>query len=188
MSIKQAIEQGNAAFVAQFKDGALAIPPAKNAVVVTCMDARIETLSQLGLKLGDVHVIRNAGGRVDNDTLRSLAISWKLLGTNQIYVIHHTDCGMTFFSQDTMENLLASSLETASLTPEGFKDVGKGPGTNAGKYVKWLTIAPGAEGEAQAVRDDIERVKSSPLIPDTIKKSTFGYIYDVRSGKLVEVK
>jgi carbonic anhydrase len=151
------------------------------------MDARIETLSQLGLKLGDVHVIRNAGGRVEDATLRSLAISYKLLGTNQIYVIHHTDCGMTFFNQDTMENLLASSLETAALTPEGFKDVGKGPGTNAGKYIKWLTINPGQEGEAQAVRDDIDRIKASPLIPDNIKQNTFGYIYDVRSGKLVPV-
>ena len=109
-------------------------------------------------------------------------ISYKLLGTREFFVIHHTDCGMEFFSNDVIRGLLASSLETAELTANGFRDVGRGPGSRAGHYIEWLTIAD----QAQAVIDDVERIRNHPLIPKSIP--VYGFIYDVRSGKLLEVE
>jgi hypothetical protein len=91
------------------------------------MDARLDPAKYAGLAEGDAHVIHNAGRRASDDAIRFLVISYKLLGTREFFVIHHTDCGMEFFTSDVMRGLLASSLETAALTPEGFKDVGKGP-------------------------------------------------------------
>jgi carbonic anhydrase len=89
------------------------------------MDARLDPAKYAGLSEGDAHIIRNAGGRASDDALRSLVISYKLLGTNEFFVIHHTDCGMLFFTDEVMRNLLASSLETAELTPNGFRTLGK---------------------------------------------------------------
>jgi carbonic anhydrase len=106
----------------------LALPPAKRLAIVTCMDARLDPAKFAGLAEGDAHIIRNAGGRASDDAIRSLVISYKLLGTSEFFVIHHTDCGMCFFSDEVMRGLLASSLETAELTPQGFRDVGRGPG------------------------------------------------------------
>src|SRR6195952_4226883 len=106
--------------------GKLALPPARGFAILTCMDARLDPAKYAGLSEGDAHVIRNAGGRASDDAIRSLVISYKLLGTKEFFVIHHTDCGMLFFTNDVMRGLLANSLETAALTTEGFKDVGKG--------------------------------------------------------------
>ncbi len=159
----------------------LAIPPARHFTILTCMDARLDPAKFAGLAEGDAHVIRNAGGRASDDALRSLVISYKLLGTREFFVIHHTDCGMEFFTNHTMRKLLASSLETAELTAEGFRDVGKGPGSRAGEFVEWLTIA----NQKQAVVDDVERIRNYPLIPRNIP--VYGYVYDVHTGRLIEI-
>ena len=104
------------------------------------MDARLDPAQFAGLQEGDAHVIRNAGGRASDDAIRSLIISYKLLGTREWFVIHHTDCGMQFFTNEKIRELLASSLETAALGLDGFTDVGSGPGSRAGEFVEWLTI------------------------------------------------
>src|SRR6187402_146005 len=117
----------NASYAANFGDrGALPLPPARRFAILTCMDARIDPAKLAGLSEGDAHVIRNAGGRASDDAIRSLVISHKLLGTREWFVIHHTNCGMEFFTDDVMRGLLANSLETAALGPDGFHDVGTG--------------------------------------------------------------
>ncbi|PYO47535.1 MAG: carbonic anhydrase [Gemmatimonadetes bacterium] len=160
----------------------LALPPARRFAVLTCMDARLDPAKFAGLREGDAHVIRNAGGRASDDAIRSLVISYKLLGTREWFVIHHTNCGMEFFTDSLMRDLLAKSLETAELSAEGFRDVGKGPGSSEGQFVDWLTIT----NAKQAVVDDVARIRRHPLVPKTIP--IYGYIYDVKSGKLVEVE
>jgi carbonic anhydrase len=173
----------NGAYAADFGDkGKLTLPPARRFAILTCMDARLDPAKYAGLAEGDAHVIRNAGGRASDDAIRSLVISYKLLGTREFFVIHHTDCGMEFFSNDVMRDLLASSLETAELTPKGFRDVGRGPGSKAGEYIEWLTI----RDRRQAVTDDGERIRNHPLIPKSIP--VYGFVYDVHSGKLIEVE
>ncbi|MGA3087037.1 MAG: carbonic anhydrase [Terriglobales bacterium] len=162
--------------------GKLALPPARRFAVLTCMDARLDPAKFAGLAEGDAHVIRNAGGRASDDAIRSLVISYKLLGTREFFVIHHTNCGMEFFSNDVMRELLASSLETAELTPQGFRDVGRGPGSHAGEYIEWLTI----RDQKQAVIDDVERIRNHPLVPKSIP--IYGFVYDVGSGKLIGVE
>ena len=140
MSVLQEVLKANAGYAAVFGvKSKLTIPPARHFTILTCMDARLDPAKYAGLSEGDAHVIRNAGGRASDDALRSLVISYKLLGTNEFFVIHHTDCGMLFFTDEVMRNLLASSLETAELTPNGFRDVGKGPGSTEGEFIDWLT-------------------------------------------------
>jgi carbonic anhydrase len=160
----------------------LALPPARRFAVLTCMDARLDPAKFAGLAEGDAHVIRNAGGRASDDAIRSLVISYKLLGTREFFVIHHTNCGMEFFTNEVIRDLLNSSLETAELTSSGFRDVGKGPGSRAGEFIEWLTI----QDQKQAVRDDVDRIRNHPLVPKSIP--VHGYIYDVHTGKLVEVE
>ena len=122
----------NQKYGASFGDKAnLALPPARRFAVLTCMDARLDPAKFAGLAEGDAHVIRNAGGRASDDAIRSLIISYKLLGTREFFVIHHTNCGMEFFTNEVIRGLLGNSLETAELTPTGFRDVGKGPGSRA---------------------------------------------------------
>jgi len=175
--------ESNRKYAAGFGEkGRLSLPPARRFTVLTCMDARLDPAKFAGLAEGDAHVIRNAGGRASDDAIRSLVISYKLLGTREFFVIHHTDCGMEFFSNDIMRGLLASSLETAELTPNGFRDVGRGPGSKAGEYIEWLTI----RDQKQAVIDDVERIRNHPLVPKSIP--VYGFLYDVRSGKLIEVE
>jgi carbonic anhydrase len=99
----------------------LGLPPARRFAILTCMDARLDPATYAGLAEGDAHVNRNAGGRASDDAIRSLVISYKLLGTQEFFVIHHTDCGMELFTNDMMRSLLASSLETAQLTSSGFR-------------------------------------------------------------------
>ncbi|MGB8321916.1 MAG: carbonic anhydrase [Candidatus Acidiferrum sp.] len=173
----------NAKYAADFGEKSkLALPPARRFAVLTCMDARLDPAKFAGLAEGDAHVIRNAGGRASDDAIRSLVISYKLLGTREFFVVHHTDCGMEFFTNDVMRNLLNSSLETAELTANGFRDVGHGPGSRAGEYIEWLTI----KDQKQAVVDDVARIRSHPLVPNSIP--VYGFVYDVRSGKLLEVE
>jgi carbonic anhydrase len=161
--------------------GDLPLPPARAFAILTCMDARLDPAKYAGLSEGDAHVIRNAGGRASDDAIRSLVISYKLLGTREWFVIHHSDCGMEFFSDRIIRELLANSLETAALGPDGFTDVGAGPGSNEGEYIDWLTITD----NAQSVVEDVTRIRRHPLVPGRI--AIYGFIYDVSTGRLVEV-
>jgi carbonic anhydrase len=174
--------EANERYVSEFGDrGSLALPPARHFAVLTCMDARLDPAKYAGLAEGDAHVIRNAGGRASDDAIRSLVISYKLLGTREFFVIHHTDCGMLFFTNEVIRGLLANSLETAELGADGFHDVGAGPGSRAGEFIEWLTI----QDAEQSVVDDVSRIRNHPLVPGSIP--VYGYIYDVRSGRLIEV-
>jgi carbonic anhydrase len=180
--ILQEVLAANQKYAANFGDKAkLAMPPARHFAVLTCMDARLDPAKFAGLAEGDAHVIRNAGGRASDDAIRSLVISYKLLGTREWFVIHHTNCGMEFFTNDVMRGLLANSLETAALTDKGFQDVGKGPGSRAGEFIEWLTI----RDREESVRDDVQHIREHPLVPANI--AIYGYIYDVKSGGLLEV-
>jgi carbonic anhydrase len=173
----------NAKYSATFGEKAkLAMPPARRFAVLTCMDARLDPAKFAGLSEGDAHVIRNAGGRASDDAIRSLVISYKLLGTAEFFVIHHTNCGMEFFTNDVIRGLLSKSLETAALGSEGFYDVGRGPGSRAGEFIEFLTIS----NQKQAVLDDVMRIRTHPLVPKSIP--IYGYVYDVASGKLIEVE
>jgi len=159
----------------------LALPPARRFAILTCMDARLDPAKYAGLSEGDAHVIRNAGGRASDDAIRSLVISYKLLGTQEWFVIHHTNCGMEFFDDETMRSLLGQSLETAELGPDGFRDVGSGPGSSEARYIDWLTISDAN----RSVVEDVSRIRAHPLVPARIP--IYGYVYDVTTGRLVEV-
>ena len=171
----------NQKYAGAFTKGDLTMPPARRFAILTCMDARLDPAKFAGLSEGDAHVIRNAGGRASDDAIRSLVISYKLLGTREFFVIHHTDCGMEFFTDEVMRKLLAASLETAVLAADGFRDVGKGPGSTEGEFIDWLTI----RNQAESVLADVKRIRSHPLVPRTIP--IYGFIYDVRTGLLNEV-
>lgn len=159
---------GNKAYAASFTEGALPMPPARKLAAVVCMDARLDPLPFLGLRLGDTHVIRNAGGRVTEDAIRSLAISERLLGTDAIIVVHHTDCGMLTFSNDDIRQKIQADL-----------------GNAAYQEASQLDFLPFSD-LAQSVRDDVATIKASPLIPETIPVA--GFIYDVHSGQLLPVE
>lgn len=182
MSVLSEVLGANASYAESFGEkGNLALPPARQFAILTCMDARLDPAKYAGLSEGDAHVIRNAGGRASDDAIRSLVISYKLLGTKEWFVIHHTDCGMEFFTDEVIRGLLANSLETAALGAEGFYDVGTGPGSAEAKYIDWLTISD----QAGAVVEDVERIKNHPLVPKNIP--VYGYIYDVKTGRLIEI-
>src|SRR6202158_5431608 len=124
MSILDEVLAANEKYAKSFASkGKLALAPAKGFAILTCMDARLDPAQYAGLSEGDAHVIRNAGGRASDDAIRSLVISYKLLGTSEWFVIHHTNCGMEFFTDEVMRGLLASSLDTAALGDDGFHDV-----------------------------------------------------------------
>jgi carbonic anhydrase len=182
MSVLPEVLAANAEYAASFGEkSSLALPPARGFAILTCMDARLDPAKYAGLSEGDAHVIRNAGGRASDDAIRSLVISYKLLGTSEWFVIHHTNCGMEFFTDEVIRGLLSNSLETAALGAEGFYDVGKGPGSREGDYIDWLTI----KDQAESVTEDVRRIRSHPLVPARIP--VYGYIYDVGTGRLVEV-
>jgi len=171
----------NQGYVSTFDKGHLPLPPARGFAILTCMDARLDPAKYAGLSEGDAHVTRNAGGRASDDAIRSLVISHKLLGTNEWFVIHHTDCGMELFNNDIMGDLLSSSLDTATVDASGWHDVGKGPGSADGKYINWLTI----KNQEQSVLEDVARIRNHTLVPGYIP--IYGFVYDVRTGKLIEV-
>jgi len=182
MSELNRVLDANETYVELFGDkGSLPLPPGRHFAILTCMDARLDPAKYAGLAEGDAHVIRNAGGRASDDAIRSLVISYKLLGTREWFIIHHTDCGMELFTDDIIRDLLAQSLETAVVDASGWHDVGQGPGSREGDFVDWLTI----RDLAGSVADDVRRVRSHPLVPKTIP--IYGYIYDVKTGKLNEV-
>ena len=159
---------GNKAYTASFTEGALPMPPARKLAVVACMDARLDPLSFLGLHLGDVHVIRNAGGRATEDAIRSLAISERLLGTDAIIIVHHTDCGMLTFSNDDIRQKIRSDLGDAAYDEASQID-----------FLPFPDVA-------RSVRDDVAAFKASPLIPDSIP--VYGFVYDVHTGQLLPVE
>ena len=176
------VQLANQRYAAGFgAKASLAMPPARGFAILTCMDARLDPAKFAGLAEGDAHVIRNAGGRASDDAIRSLVISYKLLGTREWFVIHHTDCGMETFTDDTMRRLLASSLKTAALDASGWQDTGQGPGSREGDYIGWLTISD----RAGSVVDDVRRIRRHPLVPGNIP--IYGFVYDVKTGRLVGV-
>lgn len=172
----------NTDYVANFGDkGDLPMPPGRQFAILTCMDARLDPAKYAGLAEGDAHVIRNAGGRASDDAIRSLVISYKLLGTKEWFVIHHTDCGMLTFNNETMAELLSGSLKTAHIDASGWHDSNAGGGTTDGKYINWLTISD----NAKSVVEDVLRIRSNSMVPSDIP--IYGYIYDCKTGKLVEI-
>ena len=182
MSVLKEVLDANAAYVQGFGEkGSLALPPARQFAILTCMDARLDPAKYAGLSEGDAHVIRNAGGRASDDAIRSLVISYKLLGTKEWFVIHHSNCGMEFFTDAIMRDLLSQSLQTAALGDAGFYDVGAGPGSDEGAYIDWLTIAD----RSKSVLEDVQRIRRHPLVPRSIP--IHGFIYEVESGRLVAV-
>ena len=182
MAVLEDVLNRNEEYARTFGDKSeLALPPARRFAILTCMDARLDPAKFAGLSEGDAHVIRNAGGRASDDAIRSLVISYKLLGTAEWFVIHHSDCGMEFFTDDVMRELLSQSLETAELGPHGFRDIGAGPGSTAADDIDWLTISD----REQSVAEDVRRIRNHPLVPSRIP--IYGYVYDVRTGRLEEV-
>jgi carbonic anhydrase len=179
---QRAVLSANEAYARDFGDkGKLAMPPARHFAVLTCMDARLDPAKYAGLHEGDAHVVRNAGGRVTDDAIRSLVISHKLLGTNEWFVVHHTSCGMETFTDAIMRGLLEHSLDTAVLDPSGWRDVGKTPGSTEGEFIDWLTI----EDQERSIVRDVRRLRSHPLVPGYIP--IHGYLYDVTTGRLREI-
>ena len=162
MSVTDEFLKANEDYASNFSKGGRAMPPARKVAVVACMDARIETGRLLGLEEGDAHVIRNAGGVVTDDVVRSLAISQRLLGTEEIVLIHHTDCGMLTFKDDEVKDQIE---EDTGLRPqfalEAFSDL------------------------SDDVRQSVRRIKASPFVPH--KDRIRGFVYDVDSGRLNEV-
>jgi carbonic anhydrase len=156
--------KANESYAQSFKLGALPIPPARKLAIVACMDARLTVEQLLGLKTGDAHIIRNAGGIVTEDAIRSLIISHHLLGTQEFIIINHTDCGMLTFKDEELEAKLEAATNAAAVTPQRFY------------------AFPDLE---KNVRQQIQRVKSHPWIPENI--SVRGFIYNVKTGKLKEI-
>jgi carbonic anhydrase len=162
VSVTDELLANNEAYSASFDKGELPLPPAKKVAVVACMDARVNPYGALGLHEGDAHVIRNAGGVITDDGIRSLTISQRLLGTEEIILIHHTDCGMLTFTDDDFKRSIQD-------------DVGIKP--------EWA--AESFTDLDEDVRQSIARIKASPFIPR--QESVRGFVYDVATGKLREV-
>ncbi len=162
VSVTDELLENNARYAESFDKGDLPLPPAKGLAVVACMDARLDTHKLLGIDEGDAHVVRNAGGVVTDDAIRSLVISQRLLGTREVILIHHTDCGMlTFRDDDVKDTIYADTGLRPSFALEAFPDLD------------------------EDVRQSIARVKASPFIP--VKDSVRGFVYDCATGKLNEV-
>jgi len=166
MTVTDEFLAANRSYVDAFAKGDLPLPPARKVAVLVCMDARIDPARALGLEEGDAHVIRNAGGRAE-DALRSLVISHELLGTREIAVIHHTDCGMLTFDNEAIRSKIADEL-----------------GPEAGQAAAAIDFLPFPDLD-QSVRDDVSTIRTSPLIPDDI--AVRGFVYAVETGALREV-
>ena len=150
-------------------------PPRRKIAILTCLDARLNPSSFAGLQEGDAHVIRNAGGRASRDAIRSLVISYKMLGTNEWYVIHHTDCGMTSFTNDTMVKNFSNEEEKKILK----NDI---EAMKAAKELDWLTFSDPAE----SLIDDVWTIRNNPMVPGYIP--IYGLLFNVKTGRLEEVK
>jgi carbonic anhydrase len=162
MTVTDELLQNNERYAESFDKGDLPLPPSKGVAIVACMDARLNVYGMLGLEEGDAHVIRNAGGVITDDEIRSLAISQRLLGTHEVILIHHTDCGMLTFTDDELKGQIQ---EEAGIKPhfpmESFSDL------------------------EEDVHQSIARIQASPFIPH--KDSVRGFVYEVESGRLREV-
>ena len=173
----------NKAYVQTFgKKGELPLPPGRRFAILTCMDARLDPAKYAGLAEGDAHVIRNAGGRATDDAIRSLVISHKLLGTQEWFVIHHTNCGMELFADEVIADLLEDDLSTASFDGKTWSNLRHHGGHAAGHFIKWHTI----KNQPDSVTQDVRRIREHPLVPTNVP--VYGYVYDVRTGRLDEVK
>jgi carbonic anhydrase len=162
MSVTDDLIRNNESYASSFQKGDLRLPPAKHVAVLACMDARLDVHKILGLKDGDAHVIRNAGGAATDDAIRSLTISQRLLGTKEIVLIHHTDCGMLTFTDDDVKRQIETETGIRpAFALEAFADLD------------------------EDVRQSIARIKASPFIPH--KSNVRGFVYDVRTGRLDEV-
>jgi len=162
MTVTDDLLANNAEYAASFS-GPLPMPPGKGVAVLACMDARLDVYRLLGLQEGEAHVIRNAGGVVTDDAIRSLTISQRLLGTTEVVLIHHTDCGMLTFTDDTFKADIQSDTGIKPhWSAEAFSDL------------------------EQDVRQSIARIKTSPFVPN--RDSVRGFVFDVGTGKLTEVK
>src|ERR671928_1206638 len=162
MSVTDELLENNASYAEAFEKGDLPLPPAKGVAVVACMDARLDVHKILGLGEGDAHVIRNAGGVITDDEIRSLAISQRLLGTREIILIHHTDCGMLTFTDEEVRQQIQEEAGVKPHFPmESFSDL------------------------EEDVRQSIARIQASPFVPH--KESVRGFIYEVETGRLREV-
>ena len=160
----------------------LALPPARQFAILTCMDARLDPAKYAGLAEGDAHVVRNAGGRATDDAIRSLVISHKLLGTREWFVIHHTNCGMELFTDEVIADLLEDDLSTASFDGRSWSNPHHNGGHAAGHFIKWHTI----KNQESSVVQDVRRIREHPLVPGSVP--VYGYVYDVKTGRLNEVK
>ena len=162
MTVTDELLRNNAEFASTFSKGDLPMPPGKHLAVVACMDARLNVYALLGLEEGQAHVIRNAGGVVTEDVIRSLAISQRLLGTNEVILVHHTDCGMLTFTDDQVKaDIEADTGLRPHFALEAFSDL------------------------ERDIRQSIARIKASPFVPN--KDSVRGFVFDVTTGKLQEV-
>jgi carbonic anhydrase len=180
--ILEEILAANADYRTAFGDKSkLSMPPVRRFAILTCMDARLNPARFAGLAEGEAHFIRNAGGRASDDAIRSLVISYRLLGTQEGFVIHHTDCGMSIYTDETMRQLLAKSLDPAKLGDRGWEDVGSGPGSTEAQYVNWLTFRE----LDQSVVEDVTRIRNHPLVAGGIP--IYGLIYDCGTGQLYDV-
>ena len=182
-SVYNEVVSANKAYASDFGDKAkLALPPARHFAILTCMDARLDPAKYAGLAEGDAHVIRNAGGRATDDAIRSLVISHKLLGTVEWFVIHHTNCGMELFADEVIGDLLEDDLGTASFDGKTWSNPHHHGGHAAGHFIKWHTI----KDQESSVVQDVRRIREHPLVPSNVP--IYGYIYDVKTGRLNEVK
>ncbi len=180
--VYDAVLQANTTYAANFGDkGKLTMPPARHFAILTCMDARLDPAKYAGLAEGDAHVIRNAGGRATDDAIRSLVISHKLLGTREWFVVHHTNCGMQTFTGEVISSLLDDNLETANFDGKSWSNPKHGGGSVHGHYVHWHAF----DDLAASVLEDVQRIRTHPLVPRTIP--VYGFIYDVANGRLTEV-
>jgi carbonic anhydrase len=180
--IHQQVLGANAEYVKHFGDKSkLGLPPARGFAILTCMDARLDPAKYAGLAEGDAHVIRNAGGRASDDAIRSLIISHKLLGTKEWFVVHHTDCGMELFTNDIISDLLTKSLKTATVDEKGWRNLEEEGGSDEAKFINFLTI----KTLEASVTEDVKRIKNHPLVNKEIP--VYGYIYDVKTGRLISV-
>lgn len=162
MSVTDDLLRNNEAYAESFEKGDLPLPPAKGVAVVACMDARLDVHKILGLEEGDAHVIRNAGGVITDDEIRSLAISQRLLGTREIILIHHTDCGMLTFTDDELKQQIHEDVGIKPHFPmESFSDL------------------------EEDVRQSVARIQASPFVPN--KDAVRGFVYEIETGRLREV-
>lgn len=175
------IIESNEDYSESFNQGNLSAKPSKSIAILTCMDTRINIEKVCGLESGEAHIIRNAGGKVTDDTIRSFVVSYKLLGTKDWFVIQHTDCGLSKITDEKMASLLESDLETASFENGDWnsnKNDNSESGSSFGHQVEWNTFLD----LKKSILEDIEKIKNHPLTPSYI--NIYGLIYDVKTGEL----